>query len=306
MKLTRRRMMLISAAALAGGGVRAHPVNRHHFRALGADCAITLPGDPDRAAAAVAQVRQLVGRYEDTLSLWEPDSAVSRLNRDGILQDAPDELLDALAQATRIAHLSDGAFDITVQERWAALAAGRTPVPAERGMHSIEVRRRQVRLLRSGMAVTFNGIAQGIVTDRAVALLQSLGYRDLLANLGEFRGVGVRPDGGKWRLGVGRPGGSDIIAELELDDPAKSVATSEPRATLMAGQPHIFDPLDREGPRWASVTVRARDAAEADGVSTAIAASPIGAEMSILPGSTAVEAILVDKNGDVSAWRRDG
>ena len=165
MKLTRRRMMLISAAALAGGGARALPVNRHHFRALGADCAITLPGDPDRAATAVARVRQLVGRYEDALSLWKPDSAVSRLNRDGILQDAPDELLDALARANRIGTISDGAFDITVQERWAALAAGRTPVRSPSGLHSIGVQGSQVRLPRSGMAITFNGIAQGILTD---------------------------------------------------------------------------------------------------------------------------------------------
>lgn len=305
MTLTRRRMLLISAAALAGGGARAMPVTRHHFRALGADCTITLPGDPDRAAEAVVQVRQLVGRHEDALSLWRADSAVSRLNRDAVLGDAPAELLEALAQAGRVAHISGGAFDITVQERWLALAGGRDTAPPAGGFESIEVRGRHVRFLRPGTAVTFNGIAQGIVTDAAVALLQDLGYRDLLANLGEFRSLGTRPDGGNWRLGVGRPGGNDVIAEIELDTAAMAVATSEPRGTLVAGRPHIFDPLNRPGPRWASVTVRARDATEADGLSTAIAASPAGAERSILSGSSAVEAVLVSQSGGISKWRRD-
>lgn len=305
MTLTRRRMLLISAAALAGGGARATPVNRHRFRALGADCSITLPGDPNRAAEAVVRVRQLVGRHEDALSLWRPDSAVSRLNRNAVLSDAPAELLEALAQTRRVAHISDGAFDITVQERWLALAGGREMAQVAGGPQSMEIRGRRLRFLRPGTAITFNGIAQGIVTDAAVALLQDLGYRDLLANLGEFRGLGTRPDGGSWRLGVGRPGGNDVIAEIELDTAAMAVATSEPRGTLVAGSPHIFDPLNRPGPRWASVTVRAPDATEADGLSTAIAASPAGAERSILSRSSAVEAILVSQSGGISNWRRD-
>lgn len=302
--LTRRRMLVISAAALAGGGARALPVNRHRFRALGADCTITLPGDPARAADSVAHVRQLVGRHEEALSLWWPDSAVSRLNRDGILRDAPGELLEALAQAERIAGISSRAFDITVQERWLALAAGKEPARSAGWSPSVEIRGRHVRFPRPGTTVTFNGIAQGIVTDAAVALLQDLGYRHLLANLGEFRGFGTRPDGGNWRLGVGHPGGGGVIAELELDAPAMAVATSEPRATLVAGRPHIFDPFNRPGPRWASVTVRASDATTADGVSTAIAASPIGAENRILARSSAVEAVLVAGDGAVSRWRR--
>ena len=302
MTLSRRRFLSIVAAACVGTPASAS-VNRLSFRALGADCSLTLPGDADAAQAALGAVVAEIGRVDRAASLWRADSELSILNREGFVQNPSRMFWHLVFVARMIAQQTGGSFDPTVQPLWTALAKGETPDYAAVGWWDLQIKPDLVRLKRSGMALTLNGLAQGRAADLAIRVLQKRGYSGVLANLGEFSSAGGPPQGGDWRIGVRHPRTGTIAAEMSLNPAATSLATSEPNGTLVRGQGHIIDPLRRPGPRWASVTVRSSNAISADAVSTGVAAAPMDNAIGILEKAFAYEALLIPERGDPVRWR---
>ncbi|MEO5736289.1 MAG: FAD:protein FMN transferase, partial [Variovorax sp.] len=59
-------------------------------------------------------------RIEQQMSLFNSDSALSRLNREGQLRSPPAELVEILDIAHGVSRDSNGAFEITVQPLWIA------------------------------------------------------------------------------------------------------------------------------------------------------------------------------------------
>lgn len=289
--LTRRRVLTIAAgsAALAlAGPALARPRDMARWRgtALGAQAEILLPqaGAGPAIDAALAEIERL----EAILSLYRPDSALSRLNAAGRLDAPPPELVEVLAHAQAVSRLSDGAFDVTVQPLWEAAAAGAplAPVLPLVDWRALEVSPATVRLARPGMKVTLNGIAQGYVTDRVAALLRGRGHDHVLIDLGEARALGPRPDGTPWRVAPA----SDAEA-LPLADGA--LATSAPGRLA-----HLFDPASgaSTGP-WRRVTVAAASAMHADALSTALALRGAAEARTIVSRATARAAWLTDADG---------
>jgi thiamine biosynthesis lipoprotein len=267
--LTRRRLLQISAAAastgLAGSAGHARSV-RWDGVALGADVSIRLD-DPDkeRARNAIHQARKVIRRMEGEFSLYDPGSALCRLNRDGRLVMSADfgALMTVCEQVHR---LSLGLFDPTVQPLWSALARGLDPAGFRHlvGFEKVRIGGGTIRLA-PGMALTLNGIAQGYATDKVADLLQSLGYRQALVNIGEYRALG-----GPYRIQeLTSDGGTATLHELR----GSALATSQPRALLIgreADQPHILHPKGAFPTGIDTVTVCASSAAIADGLSTAL------------------------------------
>lgn len=284
---SRRRVLQITAAAgcaaLAGMDVaRARPLT-WHGRALGAEARITLH-HPDEAAAGrlIDAALDEVTRLERIFSLYRPDSALSRLNRQGALDAPPLELVQLMAEATRFSRLTDGAFDVTVQPLWALYAdhfaapdagpggpseAAIAAVLAKVDYRAVDIDSARIAFARPGMAVTLNGIAQGFITDRVSDRLKDAGLTHVLVNLGEIRALGPKPDGAPWRVGL--PGGRALGIER------RAVATSAGSGMVFDGQGrhhHIFDPAHgRSAHAFASVTVAAPTASEADALSTGLA-----------------------------------
>lgn len=131
MRATRRRFIAITAAA-AGLSLppfatsRATSKNLHIWRgaALGADASLHIHHpDPETADRLIQASLAEVERLEGQLSLYRPDSALSRLNRDGVLHDPPFDLLRVLSESRRYGDLTGGAFDVTVQPLWELYAA---------------------------------------------------------------------------------------------------------------------------------------------------------------------------------------
>jgi thiamine biosynthesis lipoprotein len=67
--------------------------------------------------AALAELREV----EKVLSLYRPDSAVCRLNREGVLTQPHPFLVEVLRKAETLSQLSGGAFDVTVQPLWESM-----------------------------------------------------------------------------------------------------------------------------------------------------------------------------------------
>lgn len=269
--LNRRRFLSIAAASgvLAGSPALAGaPVAHWKGRALGAGASMQLVGmDSAEAAPLFAQVEAEVLRLEKVFSLYLPDSELAQLNANSTLTAPSFDLLQVLSLSGRLHRATGGRFDPTIQSVWQAKATGGDVAAAQNavGWQHVSFDSAAVRL-GAGQSITLNGIAQGYITDKIAALLRGQGLRDVLVDMGEVVGLGQRPDGGAWKMGVAAPDGT-VLHRVQLTD--RALATSAAEGTVLAGGSHILDPA---GGRSAHgiVSVSAPSAALADGLSTAL------------------------------------
>lgn len=299
--VNRRRFITIAAATAglgttigAGFPVRSLAANasvpalvRWRGIALGAEASLTLAhSDPAAARAAMQDALAELARLEHIFSLFQPASAVRRLNAAGELAAPPMELVELLGTARTISEATDGAFDVTVQPLWDLLAAhyagaganaaGPSPQEISNALQRVDYRRIDIAPGRiafggKGMAITLNGIAQGYVTDRVSAVLRDHGFPDVIVNLGEIRANGHHPSGRDWQVRL--PG---IETPLGVRD--RAVATSSGAGTPFGDgslHHHLFDPHTGHSPQNISrLTVIAPTATLADGLSTAFFLMP--------------------------------
>ncbi len=246
------------------------------------------------AEAALSDAVAAIRHVERQMSLFDPNSALSRLNRDGVLNDPHLDLVAILKLARGVSARSGGSFDVTVQPLWTAWqrarAAGRHPSASElRDARShvdwrgVIVSPSQLRLSRPGMAVTLNGIAQGYAADLATAALRARGIEHALLDTGEWQALGQGPEQAPWTLGIENPLAAEgpnpsphagsptslharLLARLVADGRAMATS-SDAHCSFSADrrQHHILDPRSGHSPReLASVTVLAPSAALAD------------------------------------------
>lgn len=273
---TRRRFLTIMAGCMASAipstAVRAEPVV-WRGRALGAEAEIRLFGaETGRARQALLAARDTIRRMENLFSLYRAGTALNMLNASGTLK-MPPEFARLIGIVDRVHEISGGLFDPTVQPLMVALARAEQELsPAERqslaeriGWTKVRKGRTEISFSRPGMAMTLNGIAQGFATDRVSDVLNAHGFDPHLVHVGEYRAGSTSA-----RIGIGGASGA-VLDTLEFRHSA--VATSSPRGTrFQNGSGHIVQPgsVGIE-PRWRSVSVHAETAAEADGLSTALA-----------------------------------
>lgn len=287
--LNRRRVLFIGAA-LAGAALvppafaaSSETVAQWRGIALGADATLQLAGITQAQAAPVfAAVEQEIARLERIFSLYRADSALSRLNATGRLESPAPEMVALLGQARTAWLATDGLFDPTVQPLFRAMAehytSGRTGRPAldaalsRVGFDKVDFDTHSIRFARPGMAMTFNGIAQGYMTDRVTDLLRAQGFGNVLVDLGEIRGLGPGRHGGGWRVGLARPGANASVPHF-IDVRDGAVATSAMLGTTFdqAGSAgHILHPVLGVASAWREqVTVLDSSATRADALSTA-------------------------------------
>ncbi len=291
--LGRRRVIGIAAAA---AGLALLPFGRSadagaqlvewRGMALGA-VARLLIHHHDRAAAEriIGRAVAEVARLEALFSLYRPDSVLMQLNRQGFLVAPPPEFLD-LIEASRAWHATTGgAFDPSVQPLWALYAThfaqGRTDGPTasavERalrkvGFADILANRDRIAFRRRGMALTLNGIAQGYITDRVVALLRAEGIERSFVDMGEGRALGPRPDGTPWQVAIAVPDAPERDGKrVAIVDRAIATSAISGFRFDTAGQyNHLLDPRSgASATRYRSVSVIAPTATAADAFSTA-------------------------------------
>ena len=327
--MKRRRFLTISAAAAGlpllglSAGAEARPDRLHRWTgtAMGARATLLL-NHPDKAEAdrLLAAMTAEIRRLEAIFSLFQPDSAVSSLNRDGELDAPPTNLTVLLSWARDLGEITGGAFDITVQPLWRLYAdhfgrAGADPrgpateaIEAARRLvdyRAVDIEPGHISFAQPGMAITLNGIAQGYVTDKVTDLLQRNGISNLLVNVGETRAHGHHPDGRFWRAGVRDPAASDRLLEtIDLADRALATSGGYGSPFDASGRHHhLFDPSNGgSANRYRSVSVIAPTATIADGLSTAISSMPMSAVADCLRASGAGKALMVLPDGS-KIWK---
>ena len=308
--MTTRRWIIAAAillaavcAALAGIWTRARrqheddetpEMTRHRciFNAMGTRvvCTVYTP-DSGPAAAAFAAVTREFDRVTRACNLHDPESELSRLNREagnGFFV-CSDLLWDVLVEARRAHRASSGAFDITVKpmmdlwgfyrKRQKAPSAAEIAATLKRvGMDKVEWddARHAVRFKVPGMALDLGGIAKGYALDLAAAELKSLGIRSGVIDLGGNLYLLPEPPPGRksYRVGIRSPSGvgnSGTVLELP-GNCAVSTSGSYERFVVLEGKRygHVIDPATGGAPYLArSATAVAPTGIESDWLSSA-------------------------------------
>lgn len=298
--IPRRRFLGITAAAaglglmpLTGPARAGARLTEWQGIALGANASIRIHhNDIEVAEEALRLVLQDVRRLESVLSLYQQDSALSQLNRQGSLIAPAPELVDLLQASRHYAVLTDGAFDPTIQPLWilcsrhfAQPQAAQAGPPAADiavalravGLDHVLVSRDRIAFRRPGMAISLNGIAQGYITDRVVERLHQHGIAHTLVDMGESRALGHHSDGRPWRAMIADPLEPDRDGLIvPLTDAALATSGDYGFRFDQAGRfHHIFDPHSGYSPqRYRSVSVTMPTAMAADALATAFTLMP--------------------------------
>ena len=262
--------------------------SRHQGDALGTTVDVTYSGCQGEVGPGVSDELE---RVELEMSAWRPDSVISRFNAGPARQwmPVPSALAQVVSQGLALSRQSAGAFDLTVAplvDLWGFGPQPRSGLPAAAEIEAALARvgyagleaRLQPPALRKGspsLALDLSAIGKGHAVDRVVALLDGLGCRSYLVNIGgEMRTLGRNPQGEAWRIGVEHPDGGAPVRTLALAGEA-AATSGDYRNFRLDGARRLSHTLDpRTGRpvqhRLASVTVVAASAVEADGLATLI------------------------------------
>ncbi len=235
-----------------------------------------------------AAIMELDREAKASMSIFDEESLLNRLNRNET--DSIDRhIAYCLALADSIGALSDGRYDVTVKplvEAWGFAGKARTAEPNIDSLLQFvgceKVAIRDGRLMKSDPRVQldFNSIAKGYTVDLLARLVESLGARNYLVDIGgEVRCRGLNPHGQAWRIGVETPfdgnmsDGQYLQKRIAMSD--GGLATSgNYRRYYLDGQgrkvAHTIDPRTGRSAlsRLLSVTVAAATCAEADALGT--------------------------------------
>lgn len=311
--LTRRRFIRIAVGGAAVAALAGMPAARESIRlsrwkgvVLGAEAEMVLPAAD--AGRMIALALAEVGRLERIFSLYRDDSALVRLNRQGILESPPIELVELLARAQAVSAASRGAFDVTVQPLWEAFATHFSHSQADPAgpphavladalarvdWRAVDISPARIRFAKPGMALTLNGIAQGYITDRVAERFRAEGFGNVLLSLGETRALGGHPQGRPWQVATGEGEEAVLLVDGAIAVSAASGTPFTPDATAN----HLFDPRNgKPAGAFAWVSVEAPTATEADAWSTAFSLMPEERIRATLPRTT-IRRVRLKKQG---------
>ncbi len=261
--------------------------------------------DEDQGRAAI---RKTVTEMERLIAIFDhrpAGTALKKLNQDGVLNDAPIELLETIKRSLELGSLSQGAFDITVLPIVEAFKAGLSDTTHLKNLvdfRQVLVNGDQIHFARLGMSITLDGIAKGRIIDSGVAALKSMGFDNVLVEAGgDMMAASSETEGQPWNIAISNPRPSDgqqFIASFSVKN--KAVTTSGDYLNYFTSdysQYHIIDPRTGQSPsELASATVIAHSAAEADALSTTLMVMGVREGLEFIQQLPGVQALVVTKD----------
>lgn len=230
-------------------------------------------------------------RFESLFSRTIPTSDIGRLNNaEGKPVPIDHDTFAMLQTGKEFCEASDGIFDITIGAATTLWDFHEGIVPAPQQLaeavkhidwHQLRVAEEDgswfAQLMDSEAMVDVGGIAKGWIADRLAELLAAAGVEAALIDLGgNVTVLGQKPDGSPWKIGIRDPqttvAQEGYLGVVELND--GSIATSGTYERCFhdgnANHHHILDVRTGKSLEvpWASASVVADDATQAEGFST--------------------------------------
>lgn len=273
------------------------------------------------------RIDSLFDEVDNTFSMFNPRSLVSRVNRNETSEVTP-LFASCFALAKKVHSDSDGYYDITVKplvDIWGfgpGEAGGADDIAQALeyvGMDKIRIEDGRIVKDDPRVQLDFSSVAKGLTVDLIAEMLDREGVRDYMVWIGgEVRVRGVNASGKNWRIAVERPshGPRPEIHTVTVPTAAlPSVATSgNYRNWFVDGdgmtRSHTMNPKTGEMSHGniVSVSIAARECAVADAYATGLlAAAWIEEAARILPPQ-GIEYYIIyyGEGGEVSVLRSEG
>jgi Membrane-associated lipoprotein involved in thiamine biosynthesis len=238
------------------------------------------------------QINSTLKNVDDALSMFNPESTISTVNRAREIQVDDTLFLKVFRRAMEISEWTDGAFDITVAPAVNAWGFG--------FKHAEDVRESTIDSLRNiigyrkisennglitkespDVMLDCSAIAKGFGSDMVASMFRSMGINNFMIEIGgEIVLSGRNREGKKWRIGINRPDDDSLSTNNQLQSIISAtniaIATSgnyrnfymkDGRKYAHTIDPHTCMPVSHS---LLSATVFAKDCATADAIATSM------------------------------------
>lgn len=319
--MSRRKLLQIAAAGTALGtlayfGIRPSAklkTVRHSEPMMGTIVNLVVCGEDEASCQqGINACLERMSHLAEMMSTYVPDSPLSELNRNGILLNAPPELVEVFKLAWELSELTEGAFDPTVLPLVGIFKevkkTGRIPdqqkikeiLQVVDYRHIVVENNGTVRYSRPGVTSTLDAVAKGYIVDQGIEVLKNLELTDAFIEAGgDLMVIGHRYDGKPWRIGIRNPRSDDLkkMTTIEMSD--RAIATSGDYMQYFTEDKrnhHIIDPRTGFSPvRTASSSIIAPTVALADGLATAAMVLDPEKSIALLETIPDCEGYLIDK-----------
>lgn len=283
---------------------------------------------PGNSTIGERQIDSLIQGINRSLSTYDPESAISRINRGDTTVLVDPYFVEVFNKSGRINSDSDGAFDPTIGVLVNAWGFGPGPAIPDMDQQKVDSLMQTVGFYRLKLSrgklikpspntfIDFNAIAKGYGVDVIGRFLEERGVKDYLVEIGgEIRARGLNDKGQPWKVAIEEPnfdGSRSFQAIIELNN--ESIATSgnyrKFKVDSETGEKyaHTIDP--RTGypskSKLLSVSViGSMDCADADGYATAFMAMGLMHTKVYLQNHKRMKAFLIfaDDNGEIKTFK---
>lgn len=274
-------------------------------------------------------IDSLLDAFNLSLSVYEPNSIISRINR-----NEPDVKVDewfrtVYLKAQEVAEATEGYFDFSVGPLVNAWGFGFTdrmklnPAVVDSllqlvGYKDFALEGKQLIKENPGSKIDFNAIAKGYAVDVVGEFLSSKGIEVFLVDIGgEVLARGRKPDGNTWKVGVEKPADNAYSSrEIEIIIPLenKAIATSGNYRRFYEEDgirySHTINPFTGYPVQHTllSASVLAEDCITADAYATAFMVMGQEAAIEFLESNPELEAFLIYSgiDGELKTWASQG
>lgn len=264
-----------------------HPQHFELEQVLGTSMSLWVVTDhPAEAIQTRQTILDEIHRLEALLSVWRPDSEISRLNEtlaqhsvslDPQLHSA--ELCAVIAACEHWQQQSQGAFNARIGQQllsWAGQADSPTLAPLTQALTRPLQRQDDQLQIPQGIHWAPDALAKGYIIDQALsqARQQVKGLQGLMIDIGgDVRAWGRSPFGAGWLVGLQAQDSSADNAPttqiVQLHDAALAMSGAGWRD--QQGQSHLRDPHTGQSARHPRVAAIASTAQDADALATTLA-----------------------------------
>jgi len=273
------------------------------------------------------KVEKILQDFDMSLSVYKDSSIISKINRNE--EVVPDSFFtEVFRKSVTISEMTNGAFDITVGPLVRAWGFGpdshktfnelnRDSLMKLIGMSKVSLVNGHIIKTDPHICLDVNAIAQGFSVDVICRLLDRIGIRNYLVEIGgEVRAKGKKA-GNLWRIGIDKPvdnnfsPGQTLQAIIKISDKALATSGNYRKFYVENGikYSHEIDPKTGYPARntLLSTSIIADECATADGIATACMVMGKDKTIEFLKFHPEFEAYLIysDESGNFQTWATD-